>query len=483
MQYFCFKKVESCFGFLHLAKVEKNGYEIPKINFNLQKNSLLHRWSQMEEILSIVNNYETSNNDYLLRAIEELKQMTIDVQESTHFQFLETQLEFLLISDNNIRYTKHLLIFAGELLCISPAAYKMIRNYRVLKLPREQLVRNLMTRNFVNTNLPLIFDVAQVSVKPEQRLVNILFDEVKLLKTTRLTGGHVIGYAINSPDAVATSAFCIEIVCHHGGPRFVIGIHPVSRINAKEVRDILIETIVELRKMDILPISFICDNCPLNQGVYRLLGGPGKVALCGINMYLIYDYVHILKNLRNNWITERTWELSFEEDGIEYLACWRDIQALYEEDKKMPLRLTKLTHTSVFPKPLQRQSVPLVCQVFHEKTIAAFRALKSTIDYQEGIIKFITLITNWFKMMNVKDKFSTIHLRDPFRAPWTLNCDNFSKLSAMCDVIDSCRWEGEDIDKKSLLNSLQMLLRLLQNLVLYLFTYHNFQYVLPAVFS
>ena len=49
VQYFCFKKVDSCFGFLHLAKVEKNGYEIPKIIFNLQKNSLLHRWSQMEK--------------------------------------------------------------------------------------------------------------------------------------------------------------------------------------------------------------------------------------------------------------------------------------------------------------------------------------------------------------------------------------------------------------------------------------------------
>ena len=55
----------------------------------------------------------------------------------------------------------------------------MIRNYRIIKLPREQLVRNLMSRSFANTNLPLIFKV----LKPEQRLVNILFDEVKLLKT------------------------------------------------------------------------------------------------------------------------------------------------------------------------------------------------------------------------------------------------------------------------------------------------------------
>ena len=153
----------------------------------------------------------------------------------------------------------------------------------------------------------------------------------------------------------------------------------------------------------------------------------------------------------------------------------------------MPLRLTKLTHTSVFPKPLQRQSVPLVCQVFHEKTIAAFRALKSTIDYQEGTIKFITLITNWFKMMNVKDKFSTIHLRDPFRAPWTLNCDNFSKLSVMCDVIDSCRWEGGRYRQKKLTqftaDAFKITTKFSIAAATYLFTYHNFQYVLPAVFS
>lgn len=65
------------------------------------------------KILSIVNNYETSNKDHLLKAMEELKQMTIDVQESAHFQFLETQLEFLLISENNIRYTKHQKIISG----------------------------------------------------------------------------------------------------------------------------------------------------------------------------------------------------------------------------------------------------------------------------------------------------------------------------------------------------------------------------------
>ena len=155
-----------------------------------------------------------------------------------------------------------------------------------------------------------------------------------------------------------------------------------------------------------------------------------------------------MKNLRNNCLTEKLQELSFMEDGKEYLACWKDIQALYEEDRNSSLRLTKLTHTSVFEKPLQRQSVPLVCQVFHEKTIAGFKALKNTINPQEGTISFITLVTNWLKMMNVKDKFGAINLRDPFRSPWTLNYDNLKKLLAMCDVIGSCRWEGGKMRQK-----------------------------------
>ena len=79
-------------------------------------------------------------------------------------------------------------------------------------------------------------------------------------------------------------------------------------------------------------------------------------------------------NLRNYWITEALKQLSFHIDGRECLACWSDIVNLYEEDKKNPIRLTKLTHTSIYPKPLQRQSVSLVHQVFNEKTWDALKA-------------------------------------------------------------------------------------------------------------
>ena len=59
-------------------------------------------------------------------------------------------------------------------------------------------------------------------------------------------------------------------------------------------------------------VSFICDNCPLNQKVYKLIGGPGKATLQpdGGNVFAGYDYDHIHKNIRNNWITEPCKELT-----------------------------------------------------------------------------------------------------------------------------------------------------------------------------
>ena len=115
------------------------------------------------------------------------------------------------------------------------------------------------------------------------------------------------------------------------------------------------------------------------------MGGPGKLSIQykGDTYNLFLVYVHIYKNIRNNWITEINRQLSFTMNGEKYLACWSDVIALYREDRKSAIRLTKLTNTSVHTKPLQRQRVPLVSQVFNDKTVAAFKALKGSIKYNE----------------------------------------------------------------------------------------------------
>ena len=174
-------------------------------------------------------------------------------------------------------------------------------------------------------------------------------------------------------------------------------------------------------------------------------------------------------------------------NGEKYLSCRSDVITLYDEDRKSDIGLTKLTNTSLHTKPLQRQSVPLVSQVSNDKTVAAFKVLKGSIKYNEGTVIFIQLVTDWFKMMNVKDKYTAIRLRDELRSPWELNCVSFTKLMYTCNIINSCKRGrgGKRIQTLTLQTANAFMLTTENNIeaAKHLLENHNFNYILPAVNS
>ena len=100
----------------------------------------------------------------------------------------------------------------------SPAAYRLIRNSRLISLPSERFIKGILSNTFQDENLGKIFQ----SLQPQQRIVNILFDEVKLKQATHFYNGHIVGYSDNNIDELATSALVIELVCHYGGPAIYI---------------------------------------------------------------------------------------------------------------------------------------------------------------------------------------------------------------------------------------------------------------------
>ena len=175
-------------------------------------------------------------------------------------------------------------------------------------------------------------------------------------------------------------------------------------------------------------------------------------------------------------------ELSFTKDGKTYVAQWKGIEAIYNEDRKNSIHLTKFTYTAVYSKPLQRQSV--VCPIFNDKTVAALSTLKDKLGISEGILIFVKLITDWFHMMNVEDRYSGINMRDECRQPWTKDCTSFKKLSETCDVISSCSWTGgkgqtQKLTKQTANGFVLSTIYNIQAAEL-LLTQHNFDYVLPG---
>ena len=141
----------------------------------------------------------------------------------------------------------------------------------------------------------------------------------------------------------------------------------------------------------------------------------------------------------------------------------------------------------MYPKPLQRQSVPFVCQIFHDKTVAALSTVKDKLGLNEGTIIFFKLITDWFHMMNVKNRYSGIIMHDECHQPWTKNCTTFKKLAETCDVISSYAWSRDRGQTQNLTKqtaeALVLFTRANIEIAEWLLTQHNFTYVLPGVFT
>ena len=132
--------------------------------------------------------------------------------------------------------------------------------------------------------------------------------------------------------------------------------------------------------------------------------------------FLLFDPVHLLKCIRNNWITEKTRTLSI--DGATF-GCFDDVRELYISERANALKTASLTHSAVFPSKLQLQNVQHVLRVFNEKVVAGLR-LKGKHETAD----FIDQVLVWWKIQNVSAKGQDIRMRDPSRAVQTPSSNN-----------------------------------------------------------
>ena len=107
-----------------------------------------------------------------------------------------------------------MLHLVAETLNISPPTYRMPRKSKVAVLSSERLIRKLLPKAFQDNNLENMF----LKSNPEQRLVNILFDKVKLTHSFPM-----------HPFSIPWKHFYdfssgFEVICHHGGPECILRI-------------------------------------------------------------------------------------------------------------------------------------------------------------------------------------------------------------------------------------------------------------------
>ena len=88
-----------------------------------------------------------------------------------------------------------------------------------------------------------------------------------------------------------------------------------------------------------------------------------KPLLTKQGIYLLFDFVHISRSIRNNWITEKSQELEFSDGGVLQTSRWSDIINLFKSEENILVKPSKLTEV-FFSKPIETKGVHVTQTIF-----------------------------------------------------------------------------------------------------------------------
>ena len=79
----------------------------------------------------------------------------------------------------------------------------------------------------------------------------------------------------------------------------------------------------------------------------------------------------MLKNIRNNWITEKTQTLDFKDPESEtsVQAKWNNLKSLYKKESKNIIKNTNIDYRTIYPNNFEKQKVNLVLNVLMIKRL------------------------------------------------------------------------------------------------------------------
>ena len=205
--------------------------------------------------------------------------------------------------------------------------------------------------------------------------------------------------------------------------------------------------------------------------------GPGE------EIFLIFDAMHVFKNIYNSWIKKGCFECPpflGQEVGNPKFGHLEELAKL-EAGKTIKVAY-KLNDKVLHSKAIERTSVKLSDITFHESTINGLKFYSEN-GHPEfaDTFKFLELIRRWWNIVNVKTSRAGMHKRDPSRNPiWAEDSSNLQFLKDFSDWIT--QWE-ENTDSKHFLtketgNAMRHTSRSLAGLATYLLLQKEFSYVM-----
>ena len=136
----------------------------------------------------------------------------------------------------------------------------------------------------------------------------ILWDEIYIKPGLTYHGRKLFGRAIDHPEKLAKTMLMVMIKCLYGMPEFIYKVYPINNLTAKFLYDegqSIVKAIESEQENKV--IAVIADWHRTNQKCFSTwpmdFPNRSKPWLSkNVDIFLLFDYVHVVKCLRNKFI-------------------------------------------------------------------------------------------------------------------------------------------------------------------------------------
>jgi len=155
--------------------------------------------------------------------------------------------------------------------------------------------------------------------------------------------------------------------------RDIVAIYPVDKLTAAKQNDCYVDVMSLLRSTGTNIVGISVDNAATNRKFYTDYLYSGKLSSCifysvtGQPIFLIFDPVHAIKNVYNNFQSRKVFECPPMERNLPEgcHADFKHVTELYNKEATMSLKKAhRLTPATLQPKSIEKTSVKLAVSVF-----------------------------------------------------------------------------------------------------------------------
>lgn len=272
--------------------------EVELLNQNIETNSCKSAFNVISDSINLLKTLLRSANENL--------------------DFMVNQLSLIIAGKHNYKYDTEFLIFCSLLFSISPHAYKFLRNSHHIILPHPYTIYRVCSFFHLNPALEQFEDNFLSYIKQRFKTLEsqgltvcLMMDEIHIKPGMDYKGGNVVGHAYDNENC-ATSAYTFMVQSFLSTYKDVAHILPVKKINAESLFKVIKKVIIGLENIGFKVICVSSDNNSINGSAMSNFSNPPQHTYIYKHpsdesrpLFFIYDPVHILKCVRNNWLNQK----------------------------------------------------------------------------------------------------------------------------------------------------------------------------------